>query len=236
LFYTVCVLFLNANTPVNAKAPDGPNASKHLALGDTPTPASSNPLLDGPNVPKILVLGDSLSAAHGMEPQAGWVNLLQKRLSTRYFRAKIINASIGGETTEGGLARIGSLLSKHNPDIVILELGGNDGLRGLPLSLMEDNLERIIKIILPRKTKIVLIGMQLPPNYGKFYTQQFQQTYKNLAEKYQLTLVPFLMKGFANNPKYMQKDGIHPKENAQSLMLDTVWPYVRPLIPRAALK
>lgn len=188
------------------------------------------------NVPDVLVLGDSLSAAFGINEEAGWVNLLQKRLSTRYFRANVINASISGETTEGGLARIGQLLDKHHPEVVILELGGNDGLRGLPLSLMKDNLDRIIQIILTRKIKILLIGMRLPPNYGQFYTKQFQQTYQSLADKYQLTFVPFLMKGFANNPKYIQADGIHPRENAQSLMLDTVWPYIRPMIPRAKLK
>lgn len=188
------------------------------------------------DIPRILVLGDSLSAAFGIDQKSGWVNLLQKRLSTRYFKAKVINASISGETTEGGLARIGPLLDKHKPDIVVLELGANDGLRGLPLSLMRDNLERIIKIIRPRNSKILLIGMQLPPNYGKFYTDQFKQNYQYLAEKYQLSFVPFLMKGFANNPKYLQADKLHPKANAQSLMLDTVWPYIRPLIPRAKLK
>lgn len=177
-----------------------------------------------------------MSAGFGIKQEAGWVNLLQKRLSTRYFRAKIINASISGETTEGGLARIGPLLDKHKPDIVILELGANDGLRGLPMSLMRDNLERIVKIILPRKIKILLIGMQLPPNYGEFYTKQFKKNYQYLADKYQLTFVPFLMEGFANNRKYLQEDMVHPKENAQSLMLDTVWPYIRPMIPRGILK
>jgi len=186
--------------------------------------------------PTILVVGDSLSAAFGIDQAEGWVQLLQNRLSTRYYHANVINASISGETTQGGLSRIAELLDKHNPDIVILELGGNDGLRGLPLTLMKDNLDRILQIISSRRIKILLLGIQLPPNYGKFYTQQFQKTYDLLAQKYQVPLVPFLLDGIATNPTLMQEDGIHPRAEAQRMVLDNVWPHLKPMIPRKQLK
>lgn len=186
--------------------------------------------------PTILVVGDSLSAAFGIDQAEGWVQLLQNRLSTRYYHANVINASISGETTQGGLSRIAALLDKHTPDIVILELGGNDGLRGLPLTLMKDNLDRILQIISSRSIKILLLGIQLPPNYGKFYTQQFQKTYDLLAQKYQVPLVPFLLDGIATNPTLMQEDGIHPRAEAQRMVLDNVWPHLKPMIPRKQLK
>ncbi|WP_455204204.1 arylesterase [Kaarinaea lacus] len=186
--------------------------------------------------PTILVVGDSLSAAFGIDQAEGWVQLLQNRLSTRYYHANVVNASISGETTQGGLSRIAALLDKHTPDIVILELGGNDGLRGLPLTLMKDNLDRILQIISSRSIKILLLGIQLPPNYGKFYTQQFQKTYDLLAQKYQVPLVPFLLDGIATNPTLMQEDGIHPRAEAQRMVLDNVWPHLKPMIPRKQLK
>ncbi len=162
--------------------------------------------------------------------------MLQQRLSTRYYLANVINASISGETTQGGLSRIAQVLDSHQPDIVLLELGGNDGLQGLPLSLMKDNLERIIQIIQSKNTKILLVGIHLPPNYGKFYTQQFHQTYVELAQKHDLSFVPFLLEGVATNLELMQDDGIHPKANAQKQILDNVWPHLKKMIPPRKLR
>lgn len=186
--------------------------------------------------PTVLVFGDSLSSSLGITQEQGWVNLLQERLSTRYYQAKVINASISGETTQGGLSRIAGVLDKYNPDIILLELGGNDGLRGLPLTLMKDNLDRTIQIIQSRNVKILLLGIHLPPNYGKFYTQQFDEIYQKLAEKHKLTFVPFILQGIALDPDLMQEDGIHPKAEAQSLILDNVWPHLKRMLPRRILK
>lgn len=182
------------------------------------------------------MFGDSLSAAFGINQDEGWVHLLKERLSTRYYQAKVINTSISGETTQGGLSRIAQVLDTHQPDIVLLELGGNDGLRGLPLSLMNDNLDRIIQIIQSRNIKILLLGIQLPPNYGRFYTRQFHQTYIELADKYDLPLVPFLLESVATHPELMQDDGIHPKANAQRQVLDNVWTHLKPMVPQRKLR
>ena len=187
-------------------------------------------------IPNILVLGDSISSGLGVPQNKIWVNLLSKRLQTPYYHYKIINASISGETTQGGLTRISGLLDKYQPKIVILELGGNDGLQGLPLALMKDNLNRTIKLILSREAKVLLLGMKLPPNYGKFFTKQFHQIYIDLAKKHNIGLVPFLMEGFAKNPELMQADGIHPRAEAQRAILNNVWPHLRPMLPKKVLK
>lgn len=181
-------------------------------------------------VPLIIVLGDSLSAGFGVEQGKGWVNLLQTRLKQNRYPHQVINASISGETTSGGLSRIAGLLSQHTPDIVLIELGGNDGLRGLPLKLIRTNLGKIVQAALDKKTTVLLIGMQLPPNYGITYTKQFAKMYDELAQQYQVALVPFLMQGFASNLDLIQADGIHPKTEAQGLMLDNVWPHLQPLM------
>jgi acyl-CoA thioesterase-1 len=183
----------------------------------------------------VLVLGDSLSSGLGIEPDQGWVSQLKHRLSSPYFGLKVVNASISGETTQGGLNRIGGLLDKYTPLIVILELGGNDGLRGLPLSLMKDNLDRMITLALDRKVKVVLIGMKIPTNYGKFYTKQFANIYASLATKHKIPLVPFLLDGIASHPEMMQDDGIHPRANAQRQMLDNVWPSLKKALPKPHL-
>ncbi|MCG6971130.1 MAG: arylesterase [Gammaproteobacteria bacterium] len=186
--------------------------------------------------PTIVVFGDSLSAAFGINQDQGWVHLLQKRLSTRYYQANVINASISGETSQGGLSRISQVLDTYNPDIVLLELGGNDGLQGLPLALMKDNLDRTIQIIQAKKSEILLLGIHLPPNYGKFYTEQFDRIYQELAEKYDLPLVPFLLQDIATNRDLMQDDGIHPKANAQNQILENVWPQLKKMIPQRQLR
>jgi acyl-CoA thioesterase-1 len=187
-------------------------------------------------IPTILVLGDSISSGLGIPQSKIWVNLLSKRLQTPYYHYNLINASISGETTQGGLTRISGLIDKYQPEIVILELGGNDGLQGLPLALMKDNLDRTIKLILARDAKVLLLGMQLPPNYGKFFTKQFHAIYIDLAKKHDIALVPFLMEGFAKDPKLMQADGIHPRAEAQRAILNNVWPHLRPLLPKRILK
>ena len=176
-----------------------------------------------PNNPTILVVGDSLSAAFGMEQSKGWVSLLQKKLQTNNYPHKVINASISGETTQGGLTRLGLLLESYKPEVVLLELGANDGLRGLPLQLMQDNLDKMIRAVKDKGGKVFLIGMQLPPNYGINYTNGFIKVYRDLANKHQIALVPFIMDGFAANLDMIQADGLHPKAEAQPLMLENVW-------------
>ena len=184
----------------------------------------------------MVVFGDSLSAAFGIAEREGWVYLLKQRMNSWYYQADVINASISGETTQGGLSRVKQVLDTHKPDIVLLELGGNDGLRGLPLSLMKDNLNRIIETIQGRGIKILLLGIQLPPNYGKFYVEQFHQIYVDLAEKHKLPFVPFILEGIATNLELMQDDGIHPKASAQKQVLDNIWPYLKEMIPARKLR
>ena len=180
--------------------------------------------------PTIVVLGDSLSAGFGVEQDKGWVNLLQTRLRQNHYPHRVVNASISGETTSGGLSRIAEILAEFKPQIILIELGGNDGLRGLPIQLIRDNLAKIIQHCLQKNITMLIIGMQLPPNYGPTYTQQFAAIYHELSEQYHIALVPFLMQGFANNPELIQSDGIHPKAEAQGLMLENVWPQLKPLL------
>jgi len=178
---------------------------------------------------RILVMGDSLSAAYGIELKQGWVSLLKEPL-TKYPDWQIINASVSGETTSGGLARLPKLLTEHQPKIVIIELGGNDGLRGQPLTLMEKNLQTMIDASKQTGAAVMLIGMQIPPNYGQRYTQQFKTTYVKLAEKNQLPLVPFLLEGIATHESLMQKDGIHPTAEAQPMIVNNIWPFLEKIL------
>lgn len=184
---------------------------------------------------RILVMGDSLSAGYGIELREGWVSLLQNRLSgvTDY---KVINGSVSGETTGGGLARLPALLKEHQPAIVILELGGNDGLRGHPLPGMRDNLAKMIALSQEAGARVLLLGMQIPPNYGPRYTRLFQQTYTDLAREHQLDFVPFFLEGVAGNPDLMQRDGIHPTAEAQPLMLDKVWEKLSPMLKQKSVQ
>lgn len=180
----------------------------------------------------ILVFGDSLSAAYGIEQKQGWVTLLQQKLKQSSYTHQVVNASISGETTAGGLARIDQALKQHQPSIVILELGANDGLRGLPVSEMQKNLEKMLTRIQKSTTKIMLVGMKIPPNYGVKYTQSFAQTYTILAKKYPVTLVPFLLEGVAGNRALNQPDGVHPIASAQPTLLNNVWPHLVPLLKK----
>ena len=178
----------------------------------------------------ILVLGDSLSSAYGLDVEAGWVQLLQNRLDGRNPAYRVVNASISGDTTNGGAARLASALKKHAPDIIVVELGGNDGLRGLPLAVTRANLERIIVDSQAAGARVLLLGMRLPPNYGPAYNDAFHAIYEQLADKYQVGRVPFLLDGIGGVDEMMQADSIHPRAEAQPTMLDNVWPYLQPLL------
>ena len=180
--------------------------------------------------PTIVVLGDSISAAYGLREDAGWVTLLQEKLTKNHYQFTIINASITGETTSGGANRIDDLLERHQPSIVILELGGNDGLRGLSLKVMRQNLAKIIQRSHESGAKILLLGMRIPTNYGARYAEKFHSTFHELADEYNLALVPFFLEGVALDPTLMQSDGIHPGSAAQPILLDAVWPEIKPLI------
>lgn len=181
------------------------------------------------NQPTILVMGDSLSAGYGIKLEEGWVSLLQQDLSQKQ-QAKIINASVSGETTSGGLTRLPALLSKHKPDVVIIELGGNDGLRGQPLKIMQENLQAMITASQNAGAKVILAGMQIPTNYGSRYTKQFKEIYPTLAEKNKIYLIPFLLEGIATHSELIQKDGIHPTAEAQPLLLKNVLPVLLPIL------
>ena len=180
--------------------------------------------------PTILVLGDSLSAAYGIDQASGWVNLLQQRLQAQDFHYEVMNASISGETSHGGLNRLPVLLDRYQPEILIIELGANDGLRGLPLNALQQNLEAMIQLAQKNDAQILLLGMELPPNYGPAYTRAFQTIYKQLAEQYKTALIPFLLDGIATQRQLMQDDNLHPVAAAQALVLNNVWPSLQPLL------
>ena len=180
----------------------------------------------------IMIYGDSLSAGYGLPRQAGWTNLLLQRLHDENFDYKIVNASISGETTLGGKNRIAEALSAHKPEIVIVALGANDGLRGQSLDTMRANLDAIIQTCIKRNARVLLVGMRLPPNYGAAYTEKFHAIFRDLAQRRKLPLVPFLLDGFADNAALFQADGIHPAAQAQPLMLDNIWKVLRPMLRR----
>jgi acyl-CoA thioesterase I len=182
----------------------------------------------------ILVLGDSLSAEYGLRHGTGWVALMEQRLAEAKAPYRVINASISGETTSGGLQRIEGLLKQHTPTIVVVELGGNDALRGLSLDVTQNNLAKIIDRSLKIKAKVLLVGMEVPPNYGAAYTQRFRVMYKTLADQYRVALVPFFLEKFGADLSFFQADRIHPSEKAQPIMLDTLWPVLAPLLRRPA--
>ncbi len=178
----------------------------------------------------ILIFGDSLSAGYGLASAEGWASLLEARLREGKLPWRVVNASVSGETSAGGATRIDAALHDHQPAIVIIELGANDGLRGLPVAQMQANLARIIDASQRMRSRVVLIGMQMPPNYGARYTQAFAASYADLAARSRVALVPFMFARFANRRELMQADGLHPTREAQPLILDTVWPILRPLL------
>jgi acyl-CoA thioesterase-1 len=190
-------------------------------------------LLTGPQLAAsstILVVGDSLSASYGIPVQQGWVALLQQRLLTQCGECNSVNASISGDTTASARARLPQALSRHQPDVVILELGGNDGLRGLSLAEMKANLAAMISIAREREARVLLIGVQLPPNYGTVYTQKFHTLYQELAREQGVALLPSLVEGVGTRADLMQGDGIHPNVEAQPLIMARVWEHLLPLL------
>lgn len=178
----------------------------------------------------LLVMGDSLSAAHNMRPEAGWVSLLENQLSETHPDIKVINASVSGETTQGGLSRFGQLISEHQPRWVILELGANDALRGYPLTQTSQNLKTMIEKARQSDAEVLLIGNQIPQNYGKRYTEMFFNLYKDIASEYQLAYVPFMLEGVALDKSLMQSDGLHPNQAGQPVVLDNILPHLTPLL------
>jgi acyl-CoA thioesterase I len=181
--------------------------------------------------PVILVFGDSISAGYGLaHVEQGWVALLQTRLKDEDYGYQVVNASVSGETTAGGLARLPRALDLHHPKIVILELGGNDGLRALPIAQMRANLVRMVELAAAAGARVLLLGMRIPPNYGPEYTEQFQSCYSDLARDKKLPLVPFLLADIAQSPNLMQADGIHPNPLGQPKLLANVWPSLQPLL------
>ena len=185
--------------------------------------------------PLILVVGDSLSAEYGLKRGSGWVALLQARLTQEKIAASVVNASISGDTTSGGRTRLPALLKQHRPDVVVLELGGNDALRGLPLAMTRDNLDAMAKAAKASGAKVLIAGMQLPPNYGRQYGEQFAELFAVVAKLEGAALVPFLLKGVADVPQaesLFQPDRIHPNAAAHPVILDNVWPVLEPLLKR----
>lgn len=176
----------------------------------------------------IMIVGDSLSAGYGIQPQQGWVHLLQKRLEQQYPKQhKVVNASVSGETTSGALARLPKLLQTHRPDVVVIELGGNDGLRGQPPQMIQKNLANLIQLSQKAKAKVVIFGMKMPPNYGSAYSKAFENNYKVVSQQYKVKLLPFFMEGVAGNKQLMQKDLIHPNAKAQPILLNNAYPYIK---------
>jgi acyl-CoA thioesterase-1 len=185
-----------------------------------------------PAAPTVLIVGDSLSSGYGLSTGQGWVDLLQRKLAAQGFAYKVVNASISGDTTAGGRSRIGAALQIHKPQIVIIELGGNDGLRGSALAPAKANLDFMVEAAQKAGAKVLLLGMQLPPNYGAQYIGEFAALFGDVAKARKAALVPFMLQGFGDKPELFQADRIHPTAQAQPLMLDAVWPELRKLLPQ----
>ena len=176
----------------------------------------------------VMVLGDSISAGYGIEPQQAWVNLLQKRLDQQYPKQhKVVNASVSGETTSGALARLPKLLQTHKPNVVVVELGGNDGLRGQPPQMIQKNLAQLIQQSQKANATVVVLGMKIPPNYGTAYSKAFENNYKVVSQQFKVKLLPFFLEGVAGNKSLMQKDLVHPNGKAQPILLNLAYPYIK---------
>lgn len=176
----------------------------------------------------VMVLGDSISAGYGIEPQQAWVNLLQKRLDQQYPKQhKVVNASVSGETTSGALARLPKLLQTHKPNVVVIELGGNDGLRGQPPLMIQKNLAQLIQQSQKANATVVVLGMKIPPNYGTAYSKAFENNYKVVSQQFKVKLLPFFLEGVAGNKSLMQKDLVHPNGKAQPILLNLAYPYIK---------
>ncbi len=193
------------------------------AVGAAPAVASTG-------MPVILVFGDSLSAGYGIRVEQGWVSLLAQKIEHEGYGFHVVNASVSGETSAGGLARLPRALSLQQPRIVLLELGANDGLRGLPIQQTQENLGKMIALLQRQHIPVLLLGLKLPPNYGERYTSGFAAMYQSLKDQYHVPLLPFLLENVALKPDLMQADGLHPNEQGQPLLLDNVWPTLLPLL------
>ena len=194
-------------------------------------PAPANP--ETRDWPKLLVLGDSISAAYGIQREQGWVELLQQHVQTEELPLLIVNASISGETTGGGLARLPQALSDHEPTVVVIELGGNDGLRGYPIEKIRSNLSEMVRLSKSSGARVLLVGMQIPPNYGARYSNAFSQLYQDIAAEYDVALTPRFLEQVALAGGMMQDDGIHPTADAQPLLLQALLPQLQPLLSAA---
>jgi len=199
-------------------------------IGGTMGATLSRPALADPMPKKLLVLGDSLSAEYGLSRGSGWVALMSKRLAEKRLPYEVINASISGETTAGGQTRLAQLLERHQPAVVVIELGGNDALRGLPLASTEENLRAMVKASKKGGAQTLLLGMMMPPNYGRAYGEQFASSFKRVSEAEKVALVPFFLAGIGDRAELFQADRIHPTEQAQPMMLDNVWPALSKLL------
>jgi acyl-CoA thioesterase I len=182
--------------------------------------------------PKILIFGDSLSAAYGLSQHEGWAALLQKKLNEQRYQYDVVNASVSGETTSGGLSRLNTALAETQAAVIILELGANDGLRGLPLSAMNANLSAMIKQSKKNNAKVLLLGMKIPPNYGPRYANSFSLTYSQLSKDHKIKLVPFMLENVAAKPDLIQQDGLHPNAQGQPIILENVWPHLQTLLKK----
>ncbi|GAA4338891.1 arylesterase [Pigmentiphaga soli] len=184
----------------------------------------------GSGTPRLLVLGDSLSAEYGLARGTGWVALLAQRLQQRRLDYEVVNASISGETTSGGVSRLPALLAQHRPAVVVVELGSNDALRGLPLAMTEQNLRTLVASSQKAGARVLLVGMRIPPNYGRDYTERFRQVFQKVAAEQHVPLVPFLLEGMAEHIELFQADRLHPVAEAQPRLLDNVWSQLEPLL------
>lgn len=182
--------------------------------------------------PVIMVFGDSLSSGYGLPRDSSWVSHLQRQLQREKYDYKVVNASISGETTLGGRTRIESAVKTHQPAIVIVELGGNDGLRGFPVETVRDNLDAIIQALYKHESLVLLVGIRVPPNYGPDYARKFQSMFSGLSKRYKLPLVPFMLEGFGDKREYFQADNIHPNMEAQPLILDNIWKQLQPMLKK----
>lgn len=180
----------------------------------------------------ILVFGDSLSAAYQIRADQGWVALLAQRLQAQGYGYEVINASVSGETSGGGLQRLPRALELHHPGLIILELGANDGLRGLPIAATQDNLKKMVQLAQGAGARVLLVGIRIPPNYGPRYANEFAVIYPNIAKQFSLPLVPFLLEKVALDPSLMQDDGLHPNARGEPLVLDTLWQGLAPLLKK----
>ncbi|WP_421868879.1 arylesterase [Motiliproteus sp.] len=183
-----------------------------------------------PREPVLLILGDSISAGYGLEPGRGWTSLLEQRLSAEGSPLRVINASVSGDTTSGGLSRLPSLLQQYRPQVLVIELGGNDGLRGTPLKLIESNLHQLVALGQQSGAEVVLLGMRIPPNYGPRYSNGFYQLFSRVGEASGIAYLPFFLEGIGGVPELMQADGIHPNTQAQPKLLELAWRTLAPLL------